>query len=260
MNRVPLEKEQEELLGILVEASRAIPREQRQAFLVIETMDGTDVLHPGMAAIGRAQYRPHVGDLETLHERGLIRVTLVSPHHTYSVDLRPEGTHYYEQMQARRGQPITKTVMLARDFVETESFRHRHEAAIAKWEEAERLLWSAESQDAATTIGHLCREAMQLFANGLTQATNVAADPDAQKTVSRVRSLLGERMAAGARKALADALIAYWGTVADLTQRQEHGAQRERAPLTWEDSRRVVTQTLMVMYELDRELQTQLNA
>jgi hypothetical protein len=25
--------------------------------------------------------------------------------------------------------------------------------------------------------------------------------------------------------------------------------------LTWEDSRRLVTQTLMVMYELDRELQ-----
>jgi len=68
--------------------------------------------------------------------------------------------------------------------------------------------------------------------------------------------VLGDRLPAGGRRDLAEALIVYWGTVADLTQRQEHGAQRDQAPLTWEDSRRVVTQTLMVMYELDRELQT----
>jgi hypothetical protein len=256
MDRVPLEQEQEELLAIMVEASRAVPREQRQAFLVIQSMDGNHLLHPGVAATGRAQYQPHLGDLETLHERGLIRLTLVSPHHTYTADLRLEGTHYYEQMQARRGQPITRAVTVARDYLETESFRRRHEAAVAKWVEAERLQWSADSQQAATTIGHLCREAMQLFASDLVQAAGVTADANAQNTVNRVRLVLGTRLPAGGRRALADALIGYWGTVADLTQRQEHGAQRDQAPLTWEDSRRVVTQTLMVMYELDRELQT----
>jgi hypothetical protein len=114
MNRIPLEQEQEELLAVMVEASRSVPREQRQAFLLIQSMDGNHLLHPGLAATGRAQYRPHLGDLETLHERGLIRLTLVSPHHTYSADLRPEGTHYYEQMQARRGQPMAKVAAIAR--------------------------------------------------------------------------------------------------------------------------------------------------
>ncbi len=255
MDLVPLEPEQEELLAIMVEAGRAIPREQRQPFLLIQSMDGNHLLHPGVAATGRAQYQPHLGDLETLHERGLIRLTLVSAHHTYTADLRPEGTHYYEEMQARRGKPIAKAAMTAREYLEAESFRRRHEGAVAKWEAAERLLWSADSQPAATTIGHLCREAMQLFAGELIQAEDILADATAQNTVSRVRSVLGARIPAGGRRALIEALIVYWGTVADLTQRQEHGAQREQAPLTWEDSRRVVTQTLMVMYELDRELQ-----
>lgn len=189
-----------------------------------------------------------------MHERGLIRLRQTGQH-DYSADLRPEGIHYYEQMQIQRGQPMMKTVTAAHEYLETESFRRRHEASVAKWQEAERLLWSADSQRAATTIGHLCREAMQLFATDLVEAYQITADPDPQKVVRRVRSVLAVRITSEARRAVAEALIVYWGTVADLTQRQEHGAQREGDPLLWEDSRRVVTQTLMVMYELDRELQ-----
>jgi hypothetical protein len=37
-------------------------------------------------------------------------------------------------------------------------------------------------------------------------------------------------------------------------KRQEHGGQKEGRPLTWEDARRVVFQTLIVMYEIDRAL------
>lgn len=254
MSMVPLEDEQEELLAIMVEASRAVPRDQRHEFLFLRHMGGSVLAHQGMAAIGREQYQPHLGDLETLHERGLIRLRQTGEY-DYSADVRPEGTHYYEQMQVRRGQPMMKTVTAAREYLETESFRRRHEASVAKWQEAERLLWSADSQQAATTIGHLCREAMQLFAGQLARSSGAVGDPNPQNTVSRVRSVLAAWIGSDARKAVAEALIVYWGTVADLTQRQEHGVQREQGPLTWEDSRRLVTQTLMVMYELDRELQ-----
>jgi hypothetical protein len=48
------------------------------------------------------------------------------------------------------------------------------------------------------------------------------------------------------------ALLAYWGTVNDLVQRQEHGGQKEREPLKWEDGRRVVFQTAVVMFEIAR--------
>ncbi len=52
-----------------------------------------------------------------------------------------------------------------------------------------------------------------------------------------------------------EALIGYWGTVSDLIQRQVHGAQREVERLGIEDGRRVVYQTLNVMYEVDRALE-----
>jgi hypothetical protein len=43
-------------------------------------------------------------------------------------------------------------------------------------------------------------------------------------------------------------MVDYWNALVDLHQRQEHGAQRQGQPLTWEDGRRVVFQTILVMY------------
>lgn len=51
-----------------------------------------------------------------------------------------------------------------------------------------------------------------------------------------------------------EAVVAYWGTVADLIERQEHGAQKEGEALTWEDARRIVFHTAIVMFEVDRSL------
>jgi hypothetical protein len=47
-------------------------------------------------------------------------------------------------------------------------------------------------------------------------------------------------------------MLAFWGAVSDLAQRQEHGAQREAEPLGWEDARRLVFLSAVVMYEIDR--------
>jgi hypothetical protein len=55
-------------------------------------------------------------------------------------------------------------------------------------------------------------------------------------------------------KPFLDALLGYWGTVSDLIQRQEHGGQKEGQSLVWEDGRRVVFQTAVVMFEIDRSL------
>ena len=55
-------------------------------------------------------------------------------------------------------------------------------------------------------------------------------------------------------RAFLDALLAYWGTVIDLVQRQEHGALREGTPLIRRDAKRVVLQCAIVMYELDEAI------
>lgn len=195
VQQVPLQPEQEELLTVLAEASRSVPRDQRQSILFIEYMGGQSLIHPGIAAIGRSQYQPIGSDLETLSERGLVRMRQTD--HSFSVDVRPEGFHYYEQMQARRGKPMMKTVTAAREYLESESFRRRHEGAVAKWEEADRRLWSADSREADTTIGHLCREAMQLFAGDLVSTYGAGADINAQSTAARVRAILAARIPLG---------------------------------------------------------------
>jgi len=51
--------------------------------------------------------------------------------------------------------------------------------------------------------------------------------------------------------AFLDSLLALWGTVHDLAQRQEHGAQKEGPPLGWEDGRLLVFHTVVVMFEFD---------
>lgn len=51
-----------------------------------------------------------------------------------------------------------------------------------------------------------------------------------------------------------ESLVAYWDTVSDLAQRQEHGGHRDAEPLTHEDARRLVLQTAVMMFEVRRRL------
>lgn len=103
-----------------------------------------------------------------------------------------------------------------------------------------------------TRIGHICREALQEFATSLAQRCGAEVLADRAKTVQAIRTVLGMHQLGETHKAFLDALLTYWGTVSDLVQRQEHGAARDKEPLTWEDARRIVFQTAIVMFEIAR--------
>jgi hypothetical protein len=79
-----------------------------------------------------------------------------------------------------------------------------------------------------------------------------SVDPDPAHTVARIRAVISETISPSRLRDFADALITYWGTTNDLVQRQEHGAQKEGQPLDWEDARRVVFHTAIVMFEIAR--------
>jgi hypothetical protein len=85
---------------------------------------------------------------------------------------------------------------------------------------------------------------------------NTSLDQDPVHVVARVRAVIEHRRTAlgEATSEVLGALLAYWGTVSDLVQRQEHGAQKEGQQLIWLDARRVVFQTASVMYEIDANL------
>jgi hypothetical protein len=253
MTTPSLEKEQEELLAALVEARRNTPRDRHHEFLFLRSHDGGSILHPGFPPTSSV----YGGDLQILARIGLLIVMDVRSQNDFSFEITSQGMAYYEQMRQRRGEPVAQVESVIRTFLDSDDFQRRYPAAYEKWVAAERLLWGSDSTEQLTTIGHLCREAMQAFATALVerfQPPGVNENP--QKDVARLRAVLELRKAQLPKTvhAFCDALLVYWGTVTDLVQRQEHGAQKEEEPLAWEDARRIVFQTAVVFFEVDRAL------
>lgn len=252
---MPIDKKHENLLIDLVEAERRVPREQRQHFYISRTIGpaGVQLDHEGWLDQERRVFE---GDIEFLARSGLIAMSRLGSN-LDGFYVTPAGFAYYAEAMKRRGQPIVRVQSISRDYISSDGFQRKYPSAYAKWAQAEALLWSSDSSTVFSTIGHLAREAMQEFASVLVDRFHPAGvDTDRAKTISRIRAVLNQQTATLEKfeKEFLDALLAYWGTVSDLVQRQEHGAQRETTPLVWEDARRVVFQVVTVMFELDRAL------
>ena len=215
----------------MVEEARHVPRAQQTWYLA--TYDsGNDMLQ------GPNGLRPVLwSDVTALAEAGLLRA--VSENYASGNDyvISPQGHQYYAAIVQRQGEPLDRQENEFRRFLDSERFRHDHPAAYARWSEAERLLWAAESEREFTTIGHKCREAMQEFATEIVAKHQVDdADPDPTKVnrrlgaaIAKYRPSLGEK-----RAALLTALGNYSEATMGAIQRQEHGGQKEGHELTWD--------------------------
>jgi hypothetical protein len=251
--RVMLEPEQEQLLATLVEAQRNVPRAERQPFLLAESFDGVDVLHRGLKTSKVGAPR---SDFEMLARVGLLAQSLTS-RGSPRFDVTPQGYAFYDEMKRRVGGSGQRLEMEVRQYLDSPDFQRRYPTAFGKWAQAEVLLWGTDSEQQLTTIGHICREAIQEFATAL---VNRFQPPDAAtdkaKDINRIKAVLDqqrEKLGERERKLL-EALLDYWRAVSGLVQRQEHGSQPDAPPLLWEDGRRVVFQTAFVMFELDQSL------
>jgi hypothetical protein len=245
-----LEKEQKELLMALVEASRNVQRDQRRAFILTQGLnEGDRVRHPGLPG-GNVKIYP--GDLRALVDAKLL---IISQRDMF--DLHQRGFQYYEHLKRQTAAPIRRVETEVAGYLATERFQKAYPEAYQKWSEAEGMLWKSDSEPQFTTIGHLCREALQEFTDTLIRKFHPPkVEPDKSHTISRLRAVIElQREQLGDKiQSLLHALVTYWGTVSDVVQRQEHGAAKEKEPLVWEDGRRVVFQTLIVMFEIDRAL------
>jgi hypothetical protein len=245
-----------ELFDRLVEAARNVPPKKRDSFMVVETAAYTFLSHPGLQ--DEDESRVHLPDLKILIDEKL----LIATYHgsTLNVDVSPLGFRYYGFLRERDGDAPVRVERELRRLIDVSGFSRQHPTAYQSWEQAEKLLWSSETTKQLTTIGHLCREALQHFATGLvSRYPSVPVPRDVSKIVARVRAVLVENRGAynSTRDALMDALLVYWGTVSDMVQRQEHGAQKEGEVLVWEDGRSVVFHTITVMLEIHRRLPQQ---
>jgi hypothetical protein len=243
--RAGLEPEQEQLLVEMVEAANRVPRPEQAWHLGDE--DQSEVMR---GPWGHRSVLPD--DVSAIEKAGLLKATHRS---LYGIDyvLTPAARRHYASVKRRVGEPVARQEGSVRAFLESDELRSVAPAAFEKWGEAERLLWSANSENELSTIGHKLREALQDFASALVEAHEPAdVNTDVAKTLDRLSAVirqqhlgLGER-----RRRLFDALFGYCRVAIELVQRQEHGGQREGEPLEWEDGRRAVFHAAVVMLEV----------
>lgn len=253
-----LEPEQNELLERLVEAKRNTTGADRKAFELITPpknfYGGGDypstISHPG---ISQGKMSVNSLDPDALLDAGLLRVINVRGATTY-FDITREGLEHYEDLKAQQGDSVTRVEETQRRRLLSDDFLTRHRAAYDKWAAAEALLWGADSPEQLSQIGLLCRESVILFTDNLVERHQLqSVNPDKSKTKERLSAVvklikpdLGKQEAEWA-----DSLFAYWSGVAGLFQRVTHAAEKQGEPVSWNDARRVVFQTLTLLYEVD---------
>jgi hypothetical protein len=251
--RIFLEPEQKDLLIQIVEASRNVSRSERMKFLVIESEEGDILIHPGLPGGKTSIY---AGDVEILANTGLINRSYGSKG-SPRFDVHPIGFKFYSHLKESSGEPIERVENSFKSYINSEPFITKHKHAFDKWSMAQDHLWAADNQDQFTTIGHLCRESMQEFVDILLREICPHVEHrDKSKIVARLKIVITEKKKALPKTIfpLLEALISYWGCVVDIVQRQEHGGNKEGKELVWEDARRVVFSTMVVMHEIDNAL------
>lgn len=246
--------EQEALLVTLVEVARNVPTEQRQPFLHI-VVNGPDLLfHDGFPNAKQAEVITQ--DLDILARALLLDMSYNSSGNR-EYWITPKGYRYYAHLKTRDAAPVEQVEREVWRLVESAAFAEHYPLAHEKLLQAARALWESDTVADETTIGHLCREAMQAFATALIERFPPDEAPESDGDIAQIRAVLAHvkgRLGATEHQLL-EALLTYWGAVTDLAQRQEHGAQREKESLRREDSRRLVFQTAVLFFELHASLE-----
>ena len=256
-NNVLLEKEQEELVCKIVEAARNVPRENRREFIVLRSSAGDYLNHPGLPD---SESKIYASDLQTLSGYGLIQVTATNRYGILRFDIHPSGYLYYKYLKGRSGEPIEHMEEAVRSYINSHEFQKEYPKAYEKWTEAEKLLWETDTSKQLTTIGHLCREAIQEFMDTLYGQIKPKGEKIpknlTKKRLEKIIEARTKQVGESERKFL-NLLINLWEVVNVLVQKQEHGAQKEKVQLVWKDARRVVFQTMMMMFEVSQSLKFQ---
>lgn len=235
-----------------MEATRSRSRREREEFSVFRT-SAIDLIQ-GNGVKMEVLY----ADVVTLVDAGLVQITNYHSHGSgFGFFVPPRGFQFYEELKQHASEPAGQIESDTIRYLNDDRFRDYYPDAYAFWKEASDLLWGADSDRELSTIGHKCREAVQAFATALLEREGITeVTSDATKTRDRLSGVLIRRHDSVGEKTrvLLDRLFEFWIAACDFVQRQEHAGQREKERLRWEDGRRVVFQTAVVMFEIDRTL------
>src|SRR5271170_5694968 len=145
-----------------------------------------------------------------------------------------------------------------RAYLEDERFASEYPAAYARWLEASAMLYGGDVSAGIFAAGPKAREALAAFASVLAGGYRPLALSPGSDASTRARLaawIQSHRQALGdARCELLEALLQYWRALNDGPRRHSHDAHDVGDELRWEDARRVVVLTALVMVEIDRSL------
>ncbi len=249
-----LEEEQINLLCQLVDAHRNVIPSKRTDFMVTHDMTSDSMLHPGFSS---GMTDVVIVDLRILDSSGLIKIyNSNSPYTEFSFTLTSLGFQYYEFIKDKSINPIQRIQKEILSFINIPSFEQRYKSAFLKWKESEKLLWSTNTEINISTVGHLCREALQEFLEILIARHHLHKDcPEKDKTKNRVKALINNRKPTSSDTIikLLEKLYEFWDMLNELVQRQEHYGLKERETIVLDDAKRVVLYTVIIMQELDKQ-------
>lgn len=252
ISSIRLREEQKKLFILIVEAHRnADPDRIHHGFALQGTASGISIL---MTPPPSPNEEVDFADFEDFNDYGLIRLK-ESRNRSGSFSITPFGHEYYEYLQVESGHKTEVVQKEISSYLSSDKFAARFPLAWDKWSKAFELQYETEADTSISQIGHLCREAVQEFAEALiAELRNADAPAGKQETVKRMKWLF-EQMRGRypeVRIELLDALIVYWGVIQDMVARQEHSGHKEGKPVTLEESRCLLFQTMNVMYEITR--------
>jgi len=250
-----LEAHQNIIISFIVEAYRSMPVEKRMVFIVTTCSSGTSI---GIPSLPNSSLDVSIVDLKILDAAGYIKIEkYFYPSIEYSFHPTAKGIKYYEYLKQNYIGSFQQIDSEIKNYLSNSNFSVRYQIAFAKWKEAENLLWKAENQINYSTIGHLCRESVQEFIDTLIIRYNLTDKyPDKAQTKNRFygiinynRNLLGKTL-----QNFLEAILDYWNNLIDIIQRQEHSGLKDGEKLGFEDARRVVFHTAILLFEVSRTI------
>jgi hypothetical protein len=224
----------------------AVTREHLEAWWEVRKSLGTSRIAPLFGGVNE-------GSVGNPVHSAYVRQMLRTAADRADIDKRVGPSSLKATYEARTAERSSRIVAQLAAYIDEATFGSRHPIAHQKWRTAFDL-FELDPALHATRIGHDVREALLEFANDLVREHAVSVDMGAG-TKTKIRAVFDAQEGMSRdKRLLADKLIDFWHAVSNLAQRQEHAASREASPLTEDDARRVIFQTLNVMVELDSAL------
>jgi hypothetical protein len=142
-------------------------------------------------------------------------------------------------------------------YLNSERFQSAYPLVCRRWEHTSGMLWHADSKDKLLLVGHKARDTMKEFACSVIERRELyPVNLYPTKTLERLSVVIEMHRSQllDTRAAFLNGLLDYWKVLNDVVQCHEDGASRDHKRLRWEDGRRLVLLTALVMIEVDRSL------